>query len=195
MISSTPIMTGLVIAAMALTAGGCDAVTDPSVDNGDELIADDASAAPLVTAAELELPDGLTNAHGFIGLMQVDVTGARRFSSAAMNEVLMAGQRLFGDECDGVRPTTWQQIQPVRDPAAAFVQRMRTDTPGWTFHLMDAEIDRLEAYLLGVGDDLRLFTGESSGDTCGGAREAFYTLAWTKATNEVLYLVQYPSSE
>jgi len=136
---------------------------------------------------------------GTVGVMQLHLSGTQEFGERIPNDVLSAalteGQRLFGNDCDGV-PTNQVQRFFKNGSLANMLEFLRIEATDFEARMSLGEVANLERFLLARGvEELEIYFGRTNADVCGGSGKISYNLLWNRADNIVYYLVIMPSSD
>jgi hypothetical protein len=136
---------------------------------------------------------------GTAGVMQVHLSGTREFGDRIPDNVLSAalteGQRLFGNDCDGV-PTDQVQRFFKNGSLGSMLEFLRIETTDFEARMSLGEVASLERFLLARGvENLDIYFGRADADVCGGSAKISYNLLWNRDDNIVYYVVMMPTAD
>jgi len=127
-----------------------------------------------------------------IGYFEVTFHQGIPFSDAVLRMALYAAQGDFGNPCDGVPVPFGARFHEER--IASFLASLQSASGDPYVGIGAGDAAVLAAFVRGQGlTQMRVFSGETNANACGRSFVVSYSLIWNTTTNNVLYLVLYPT--
>ena len=140
-----------------------------------------------------ETPVGLTGNVGETGALGlIDTEFVSLNSETLRQDLANLGNRLFGDDCNGVPALPTDLSFKKNESPMAFLDFLRSSTLDWDASLTQVQIDALEAWMGEAdADKLSVYYGRADFDQCGVSGNVSYNLIWNEGTQQVLFLVMH----